>query len=90
MVPPFDITALVSLADTVCLSVRSTSVKASVPEVGSLVGRLPPCVDVPAAKWTSCVPVVMTGLSLLPVIVMVTSTPWISGAGRKLLSTVMW
>ena len=63
--------ALTSERETVCVSVRSTSVKSRIPEVALLEVSGPPYVPVPAVKAMVCAPVVMTGWSLVPVTVMV-------------------
>ena len=80
--------ALVSLVETVWVSVRSTSVNASVPEVGTFVVRLPPGMLLPPENEMCCGPVVMTGTSLVPVIVIVNERVVVSSFGAKLLSTV--
>ena len=61
----------VSLVETVWVSVRSTSVKSSVPWVGTLVVRSPPGMLMPPENAMVCGPVVMTGASLVPIIVIV-------------------
>src|SRR6267154_265547 len=82
-------TALTSLVDTVWVSVRSASVKVRIPEVGSSVDvSTPPGVDLPAANSINCGPVVITGRSLVPVIVIVNDCSVNSLAGAKLLSTL--
>src|SRR3954451_10499494 len=81
--------ALTSLVDTLWVSVRSVSVKVKVPEVGSSGDvSTPPGVDLPAANSINCGPVVITGRSLVPVIVIVNDCSVNSLAGAKLLSTL--
>ena len=81
-------TALNLDTDTVCVSVRSTSVKASVPEVGTSVVSGPPGTLVPPENVMVETLVVITGLSLVPVIVMVIGMVLVSGLTEKLLSTL--
>ena len=76
---------VVKATDTVWVSVRSTSVKAKVPLVGSLLSDTsgPPGVEVPAANsinWV-CASLVMIGWSLVPMIVSVTCCVVVSGLG---------
>jgi hypothetical protein len=78
---PFS-SALAILTATVCVSVRSGSVKASVPWVAVLGISSPPFVSVPdETKLTFCCGLVMTGASLVPVtvIVIVVVPVWSSG-----------
>ncbi len=79
--------ALVSATDTVCLSVRSTSSKFSVPVVGTSLVSGPPGTLVPPSKMMTGTLVVITGLSLVPVIVIVIGMKAVSGLTEKLLST---
>ncbi len=79
--------ALVSLTATVWVSVRSTSLKVSVPEVGTSLVSGPPGTLVPPSKMMTGTLVVITGLSLVPVIVMVMSMVDASGLTEKLLLT---
>src|SRR6266436_1245656 len=67
-------TALVNLVETVWVSVRSASRNDRSPEVGSLVVMGPPGVLVPPENAMLCAEVVMTGTSLVPVIVIVIGT----------------
>ena len=64
-------TALASLVETVWVSERSTSVNANVPEVGPVGIRSPPAVLVPAENATFCGPVVMSGMSLAPRVIVI-------------------
>ena len=85
-VPPGSV-ALVSATDTVCVSVRSTSSKLSVPVVGSWLASGPPGTLVPPSKLMTGTLVVITGLSFVPVIVIVIGMNVVSGLTEKLLST---
>ncbi len=88
MVPGPDSVLSVSTAETVWVSVRSTSVNDSVPEVGTFAFRSPPGTLVPPENSMVAGTVTMTGASLLPrVIVMVKDWVPASSLGVKLLST---
>ncbi|MGY4327884.1 hypothetical protein ACVWWG_002301 [Bradyrhizobium sp. LB7.2] len=78
--------ALVSLTATVWVSVRSTSLKVSVPEVGTSLVSGPPATLVPPSKVMVGTLLVITGLSLVPVIVMVIVLVAVSGLTVKLLA----
>ncbi len=80
--------ALVNTTDTVCVSVRSTSVNVSLPEVGTSVVSGPPGTLVPPENVMVGTLVEMTGLSLEPTIVMVIGKVLVSGLTEKLLSTL--
>ena len=81
-------TALVSLAETVWVSVRSVSTNDSVPEVAPVAGRSPPGVLVPPSNSTVCGPVVKSGTSLVPLVIVIVNV-WkaVSLLAAKLLST---
>ena len=80
---PSDIVQLLKTAVTVCVSVRSGSVKANVPFVSSPEMSGPPETLVPpenAMDWVS-LSVVMTGTSLVPVTVIVKFTAVFKSSG---------
>ncbi len=77
-----------SVTETVWVSVRSGSSNEMVPEVGTWVVRSPPGTLVPPLNAMVCGTLeVMTGTSLVPVIVIVKVLNAVSGLCRKLLLT---